>query len=211
MTSLKLDFNLRCAQIRAYLILLTAVERTSSPGTSEEEALKVMKSAAYLLFYNLIESTMRGVYVELFDKLNTEGIEFDQLINDLRTLVWKNAKRPAAEKLLPLINKLSKDVIHASFDKEAIFSGNVDARKIRDSLREIGLPPVKLPADRNNTLLAIKTARNQLAHGYLSFGEVGRNATATQLEASFVVVEKQLNYVLQKVEAYLTSKAYAVA
>jgi len=49
----------------------------------------------------------------------------------VRLIVLQNLKNRSADQIYLAINKLSKDIITATFEREKLFSGNVDAQKIK--------------------------------------------------------------------------------
>ena len=57
-------------------------------------------------------------------------------------------------------------------------------------------------------LLTVKTNRNDLAHGFKSFEEVGRDATADELLKIQKRVICYLREILKNVETYISNKEY---
>lgn len=91
---------------------------------------------------------------------------------------------------------------------EDLFSGNVDARKIRDTATEYGFSHLTDYAKTGHglDLLIIKSNRNDLAHGYKSFAEVGKEETADELLEIKKKTVSYLREILQNIEQYLSKK-----
>jgi hypothetical protein len=64
-----------------------------------------------------------------------------------------------------------------------LFSGNIDAREIRETAKSYGFSDKTdgMKTQNGNDLLKIKTNRNDLAHGDKSFSDVGKDASAEEL------------------------------
>ena len=100
---------------------------------------KTLKSTGYLLLYNLIESTIRNAIEAIFDDINEKEVSFDDLRDDIKKIVIENFKQNRSSKnLLADITNISLDIVSASFDKQKLFSGNIDAKKIKKIAREYG-------------------------------------------------------------------------
>jgi MAE_28990/MAE_18760-like HEPN len=85
-----------------------------------------------LLLYNLVEATMRDAIEMIFDELKDKNISFDEVRDDLKKNIIKNFKdNQAMDRLLANIQVISVDIISAGFNKEKLFSGNIDAKKIK--------------------------------------------------------------------------------
>lgn len=109
-------------------------------------------------------------------------------------------------------NKVNKRIhyVRDRFDKEKLFSGNIDARKIRKTSEMYGFS-CKTNSQKTkdgSDLLTVKTNRNDLAHGFKSFEEVGRDATADELLEIKKRVISYLKGILENIESYLSNKEY---
>ena len=63
---------------------------------------------------------------------------------------------------MPSLSTISVDVIVATFRKKELFSGNVDAKRIREVALQYGF---QNPKKKAKELLTVKANRNDLAHG----------------------------------------------
>ncbi|MEE9385398.1 MAG: MAE_28990/MAE_18760 family HEPN-like nuclease [Nannocystaceae bacterium] len=91
-------------------------------------------------------------------------------------------------------------------DTFRLFSGNVDAKKIRETAKAYGFSD-KGCVD-GQVLRQVKEHRNDLAHGVESFQDLGKELAAEQLRGLAVTVLWYLRSVLGNVETYLSTQAY---
>ncbi|AFZ46884.1 hypothetical protein Cyast_0912 [Cyanobacterium stanieri PCC 7202] len=211
------DFNKRAKEITDYVVFIRNLENQNikiskeNHGTKiDTELLKTLKATAYLLIYNLIESTMRLAIEYIFNDIKTKNVSFDNLRQELKTLIWQNIKNKSADKLTNNIINVGKDIIHASFDSSKLFSGNVDAKEIKETAKKFGFSyqTNNIHTRGGSDLLSIKTHRNNLAHGWESFNDVGKNATGENLiEISERVIE-YLRQILENIDQYLANEEY---
>jgi MAE_28990/MAE_18760-like HEPN len=98
----------------------------------------------------------------------------------------------------------------AVFEREELFSGNVDARLIKEIADKYGFSYQTDFAKTKNgqNLVAIKSNRNDLAHGIKSFEEVGRDKTIKQLLEIKEEVVEYLTQILENIRDYLDNEEY---
>ena len=216
------DFTERSKEVSKYFIFLKSLEQgatklsingkdnCSKIRSIDSELLKTLKASGFLLLYNLAEATMRNVIEAIFDKLRSEGISYDQIRPELKKVVLRNLKKRNPDKVFSSITAISVDIITAGFDKEELFSGNIDGKKIRDTAKDYGFSHSTnyLKTGDGNDLLTVKTNRNDLAHGIKSFTEVGRDQPADELLEIKNKVVKYLKQILQNIETYLENAEY---
>lgn len=88
MNSVLLDFQTRSREVEGYFrfvlrlakqeLALQAEDGSDGYTAHEnEELLKTLKAACYLLLYNLVESTMRNAIEAIFAELQTQGTSFE--------------------------------------------------------------------------------------------------------------------------------------
>ncbi|MFN6530465.1 MAE_28990/MAE_18760 family HEPN-like nuclease [Nostoc sp. ChiSLP03a] len=216
------DFDERAQEVSRYFLLLKNLEQGSiklSMGNAKNtktksinnDLEKTLKATGFLLLYNLVESTMRNAITTIFDEFKNKNISFDDATDKIKKIIIKNFKENnSSDTLLQSINNISCDIISSSFDKEKLFSGNIDARKIRKTSEMYGFScktNSKKTKDGSD-LLTVKTNRNDLAHGFKSFEEVGRDATADELLEIKKRVISYLKAILENIESYLSNKEY---
>lgn len=202
-------FNERKEEIDGFLDHLSSFEKQNSNQKLEQ----TLKASCFLLLYNLVESTLTQAITAIYDDFDEKNIEYLSIKETLQKRVVKN-----------LINKPDKlDRLHdtfmskvnllvSSFDEKTLFSGNVDAKRIREISQEYGFSSknISKKAKGGSDLLTIKTNRNDLAHGSKSFSEIGRNYTITDLqemkEASFAYLDS----ILKNIESYIQKQEYLI-
>jgi predicted phage tail protein len=91
-----------------------------------------------------------------------------------------------------------------------LFSGNVDAQKIKEIAQHYGFSTdTEARRTKNGAdLLTVKYNRNQLAHGWESFGNIGREKNAPELLEIQKRVVRYLKEILQNIEKYLNNQEY---
>ncbi|KOR37896.1 hypothetical protein AM228_03585 [Planktothricoides sp. SR001] len=185
-------------------------EHTKTKKINDDLA-NTLKATGYLLLYNLIEATMRNAIEIIFDQLKNKNISFDEVRDDLKKIIIKNFKdNQSTDTLLANIQAISVDIISAGFNKEKLFSGNIDAKKIKEIAEMYGFS-YKTNAKKTKDgrdLITVKTNRNDLAHGFKSFEEVGKNATVDDLLKLQKRVICYLREILHNIESYLSHEAY---
>jgi hypothetical protein len=87
------------------------------------------------------------------------------------------------------------------------FSGNLDARKIREIAEKYGfIAPEEGVC--SNELLAVKNFRNKLAHGEQTFSEVGQAKAVGELIKIYLCVFRYLRNTLKSIEQLIRNKNY---
>lgn len=212
------DFNKRTKEVTEYMTFLKELEQKTIQFSNngivsniDPDLENTLKATAYLLLYNLIESTMRNAVQFIFDDIKTNDLSFDDLRVEIKKIILQNLKKSNTDTLVTDIMELTTDIIHVSFDPEDLFSGNVDAKLIREKIAaKYGFSSY---TDHSQTrggvdLLSIKDKRNDLAHGNVSFHDIGREKSATELvEISERVIE-YLRQILNNVNDYLVNQEY---
>ncbi|OQX05810.1 MAG: hypothetical protein BWK80_51675, partial [Desulfobacteraceae bacterium IS3] len=113
------------------------------------------------------------------------------------------------------LNKQVLDIAESVLNKETItllkknldFSGNLDAKKIRELADRFGFDA---PRD-GRSLVTIKDKRNHLAHGDYTFSEIGRDYTVKDLDNFKTETFAFLSDAINKIEAFIVNKRYAVS
>lgn len=204
MLSAEAEFQKRDKEIDEFVGHLNSLEKQVGFPTS---LINTMKSSALLMIYNSVESTMTSLLQDVFDHLEGNSVNFDALNDTMKTLVLTYSKRRNPEKLVAKMSASALTLVVACFDRTDLFSGNIDCRKIREALKELGVSTKH--TYRENALLKVKEERNDLAHGTKSFADCGKNYSASQLLDLHVKTSKVLNQVIDDFKTFLNAKAYA--
>jgi hypothetical protein len=176
-------------------------------SAEREELFKTLKANGFLLLYNLVESSLKNCIEAIFDELKLRAVSFDHCRLELRRIVLRNAKKRKIDKIIQDLSLISMDIAFATFRKDELVSGNVDARLVREFATEYGFAA---PKGKSDGLLTVKTNRNDLAHGLKSFSEVGRDFDLERLEEIMAEVTAFLRGLLISVADCITSKSYLV-
>lgn len=201
MSAVKDDFNKRSDEIELYLSHLTKLEAQTSADVA---LMATMKASAMLLIYNLVESTTVNSIESIYDHLKTERLGFIEVDDALKAMVLKCARECNPQKLVKIMRDESLDLAVAAFKKDKVFSGNVDARAIRDMWDNYGINRTNDYTE--NALLEVKSARNDLAHGAKSFSELGRSLTVEDIKAKYDATKNLLLTALKDVERYIANR-----
>jgi hypothetical protein len=222
MNTVLLDFNTRAQEVDDYFIFLESlIKQTIKLSVAESagqyqiqslnpELAKTLKANGFLLLYNLVESTMRNAIEAIFDEFKNQAISFDQLKPEIKMIVLQNLKNRSPKKIHLQINQISIDIITATFEREELFSGNVDARLIKEIAEKYGFSYQTDFAKTKNgqNLVVIKRNRNDLAHGIKSFEDVGRDQTIEELLEIKEEVIEYLRQIRQNIKIYLDNQEY---
>ena len=213
MLSVQQEFTDREREVRRYFTFLRSftdevyfADASSFGATGErDELFKTLKANGFLLLYNLVESTLKNCIEAIFDELKLRAVSFDHCRTELRRIVLRNAKKRDVDKIVQDLSLISVDIAFATFRKDELVSGNVDARLVREFATDYGFDAPKAKSDG---LLTVKTNRNDLAHGLKSFSEVGRDFDLGRLEEIMTEVMNFLRALLDSVATYITNKSY---
>lgn len=188
--------------------------------TLDIDALKIMKSTCFLMLYNLIESTVRESFSELYDQVNREEETLNKFNESFRKL-WLKQQFKNADPISSNQNTY-RDIVSSVVDgilKEDNFSlnsdhlpisGNLDAKKIRELFNNHSIDlKIHYTALGGGELRTVKDKRNELAHGNISFSECGQEYTVEDL---LNIKRKTVTYLrstLRFIKKYSEKKGYA--
>jgi len=218
------DFNKRAGEINKYFKLLEKIiedeaslylpnKITHKYMQFDGELQKVMKANMFLLLYNLAESSIKQALIQIYDTISSENVKYKDVKEEIKK-IWistnyKNFKQMGTDNIFETINQIAEDIIAIEFDATKKISGNIDGRKIRDFSTQIGFSiRTHHSLDNGNKLHQVKTQRNKLAHGDLSFAECGRHYSIIDLRLTNNQVIKYLKSILLNIKEYLDNKKY---
>lgn len=171
----------------------------------------ILKSSANLQLYNLVESTISNCLVEIHTSFTSEAIQYSDLSNEIQKLWVKfhydyfketSNEKDILHNLKILIdtwvtNTLPVTLTYREFTKYNTggnFSGNLDSKEIRKLSEKYGIDfDVKC-----DEIGSIKSRRNKLAHGEISFEEQGRQDS---LEYMIILKNKAVDFLTQFIQA----------
>jgi hypothetical protein len=179
----------RKKEIRLFLENVNTVE-----GKNEfpMDFYNILHSNALLMLYNLVESTVLGGILEIYDKMENRGLTYNDVSEKIQR-IWfdykfnqvyqKNASHDSyKEKAYKIIDDiLNKEVL--KLDRKAVdISGNLDADRIRNICYDHGINFIAPKESQGGYKIAnVRDLRNGLAHGRISFVECGRDYTLADL------------------------------
>lgn len=217
-------FNERVEEIELYYAAITELYVVKAAENSEkkfldDDFLKILKSNALLMVYNLVESTIMGGILEIYDSLKQHGITYKMVRREMQD-IWfafkfnqvydKNAHYHSyRDKAAEIINSiLSEDVLE--LDRKATdISGNLDAMKIRQICNSHGIIYNLVPQCRGGSVLEdVKNKRNYLAHGTMSFVECGRDYSVEDLSKIKTETVFFLSNILDGMKDYYDNQLY---
>ncbi|SFC73421.1 hypothetical protein SAMN05421780_1097 [Flexibacter flexilis DSM 6793] len=227
------EFNTRKAEIDSYYEILRIIElespnisaynlnegiTTSLPINSEK--ICALRSTAYLLLYNLIESTVYNSIVSIFDSISDDHLKYFDVINEVQKY-WlnqlykhddKKKKEAIIETIMNIAIQIQNDTI-SLVSNEISYGGSLDARTIQNTAQSMNIEIKYIHqmynASTHGTALSnIKQKRNWLAHGEKSFTDVGRQCSTTELTDAKDRVYEYLDAFITSVEKYINDKKY---
>ncbi|GHU67378.1 hypothetical protein FACS1894184_07100 [Clostridia bacterium] len=195
-------YNVRIAEINFYYDALVQLNDglTNHFGCSvepiekyrQDSFQKILKANALLMIYNLVESTVLNGIEEIYDKLKTKGATYSTVRKEIQNIWFSHKFRQVydqkahygsyKEKALEIVNSIMIGEI-IELDRKALhIDGNLDADEIRKvcSGHGIGFKPDRF-CKGGERLNDVKTKRNLLAHGTISFSECGREYSLDDL------------------------------
>lgn len=229
------DFEVRAEEVTEYIRFLKKVERSTRrvqvrhgclmrSEAISDESFRIMKASAFLLIYNLVESSIRSAFCDLYESIRRDGVAYRTASNAVRG-IW------IQQRYNKLINQEGTSLgryrevaieIATSIVDEAILeldhgklpgvSGTLDSDKIRKVCTRHGIRDRTHPrAEGGNQLALVKAKRNNLAHGNISFSECGREYASEDLRRIANQATIFVRSMLKNIVEYTREKRYTFA
>lgn len=184
--------------------------QTSRKYPVPQDLRKTLLATLYLLLYNLVEATIRNAIKALHKALEEqEGVLFDDLKDNLKRVIIKNFRK--AETLASDVYSapIAKKLLSVEYcDFRSLFSGNVDAKKIKEILERYGVPDCLRGVrreKRGECLKEIKDRRNSLAHGHDSFQALGGRLSIDEARKEFNETILFLEIIIEGVDNFVAN------
>jgi RiboL-PSP-HEPN len=220
----------RAHELTVYMRFLRIALEKDARVSTQADQLQLDKALTHMMKANvclLLYSAMEACTVQLLDEMhdiigeNCKGT--DQLNSQL---VLKVARHFKASKTDITANNTSSPLHESLFKawlvdwkdrnqrekREAGLSGSVDSRAIFNRLSQFGVfstdvkdPPAHLT---HSALRSVKERRNQLAHGELSFADLGQGLAFEELLRDALAVFRTLRSIVQEVNVFLQQQGY---
>ncbi len=216
-------FEERVADIEAYLALVESIDngklRLPFRDARRDHCLKVMKASAFLLFYNVVESTITSSFQFIYDEVRDSAAPYDLVSDSIRNVWWTqrfsriSAESANRQTYATAARQMGDEIYDASpislSARDLPISGSLDADKIRVLCQKHGIKlRLHHRAFGGAELRTVKDKRNDLAHGTISFSECGRDYTVADLRRISRQVVTFLRSVIASIERFDASHGY---
>lgn len=183
----------------------------------------MMKANVCLLLYSAMEACTIQLLDEMHDAIGQSCQGADQLNGQLILMVARHFRTSKTD----ITSANTSSPIHESLfnswladwkdrnqreKREAGLSGSVDSLSIYNRLMRFGMfsldakrPPAHLT---HSALRSVKERRNQLAHGELSFADLGQGLAFEELFRDALAVFRTLRSISREVNAFLQRRGY---
>ena len=219
MTETRDMFEARRNELTLFLRHLTTVESSTEFSL---DFCNILYSNALLMMYNLVEATVIGGILEIYDAV--KGSEHNyRLVSSKIQSVWfsykfnqvydRNAHHNSyKEKAQQIIDAILNDHV-LELNRYAInVEGNLDAQIIRNVCDAHGIRFTPPRGSRGGVKIAeVRDLRNALAHGGKSFVECGRDFTLADLKKITEEIEKFLEGLLDGMSEYYDNQKWKSA
>lgn len=145
----------------------------------------ILKSSIILMLYNLVEGIFGELLSSMFDYIIDNNIDFENLHKKTQEVYLVYYLKYIGNKNKRLLEFRKKpnlsDIDYSKFLKSVnLYSGNLDAAKIREISKKFG---VTISDNiKGEKLLTVKNIRNKLAHGEVNFSVACRDYTIKEIK-----------------------------
>ncbi|HAK77234.1 MAG TPA: hypothetical protein DCM71_10075 [Runella sp.] len=213
-------FHERVTEIELYFSFLEDIMLNNSEIIFENDNRKkishqlsqTLRANGFLLLYNLVESSMSLSVEAIHKEFTIKQISYDTLSNSVKTEIFKylQGKNVKVENFIKNVENIVFDILKFPPQPRDIFSGNVDAREIKRISEKYGFS-CKTNAKKTSNgskLLTVKSRRNDLAHGFISFQECGKEYSIQDLILIKKEVIAYISEILNNIQEYLDNRMY---
>lgn len=167
-----------------------------------------MKGQTLVVLYNLVESTICECLNYIYDAVADDELTYAALTDEMRKMWTQSCKRdnrPEGD-----LDEPSKMPLKTIFTELAInTSGSIDIRKIYDTFGKHGcVIAVDKRDECGNSFLIVKSKRNLLAHGNVSFSQCGSGFLLRDLEKIRQDIVSFLAIVIEAAKRFVEDKSY---
>lgn len=179
--------------------------------TLDADLKHILLANTFLLIYNLVESTISSAVEAIFIEIKEEAVPYDTIRSSIQKEIIDNIrKNVATDSFIGTVNHIAIDILNHYPKPRELFSGNIDAVTIKDISRKYGFSTNTdaLKTKNGEKLTTVKKRRNQLAHGFVSFKQCGKERP---LEAVKIIKTESLLYIeqiLNNITQFLDEKKY---
>lgn len=221
MRDVKRQFKERVSEIDKYFGLLENIMiheaqlvLPSGEKINEDKDLnKILRANAFILLYNLIESSISQAIEAIHLDIVKAGFSYNQIKENIQKEIIDHIRKSIrTDVFIAKVNNIDVDIVEFYTPKNKLFSGNVDAREIKDFANRYGFSHSTNPLKTKNgeKLVTVKGKRNDLAHGFISFQECGKDFTIEDIIETKIEVVEYVGQILDNIDEYLKQKEYAI-
>ncbi|MEN9610069.1 MAG: hypothetical protein RLZZ628_883 [Bacteroidota bacterium] len=219
MTEVLLLFEERRHEIELYFGLLEDIAERDAQIIFRDHRIQsieldlqhILLSNAFLLLYNLVESTISGAIEAIYKEMLENEVTFDDIQPTIQLEIVDNIRKNVnSKKFVESIHELMTDIVEHHPKSTDLFSGNIDQEEIKKIAQKYGFSAHTDARKTQNgePLRTIKKRRNELAHGFKSFKDCGKAKTFQEMrqikEQSLLYVEQ----ILRNIADFLEQKRY---
>lgn len=224
------NFETRLQEVKEFISFVKSMADMSLPSLIDDnknpkvaiaisrDLQKTLRASTYLLLYNLMESTMSETINAIHETIKHERIDILDLSKNLHKVILISFQRGLTESKINDYSKNNKDIrdnlLDLGYDKQRLFSGNIDCAVINDYCRKYGFKTYvykenDIPLTWNvESIKGIKKKRNALAHGSESFAQCGQNTVVDAINNNLDNVFAVLMAVFNGLNHFLKTKKY---
>lgn len=202
-----------------------------SEEVSSTKLFKIMKSNLLLMLYNLIEACIRSGFIEIYESVNNDELNYGDLINKLQKL-WVTSKlhdlydgRAAAS--MDKFISTAESIIEESREQASIrffskntgsnmkkmlkmlnMNGNLSSKRITEICDRHEIRYRIQNEDSKGCIDHVKSERNKLSHGEISFINCAQDLTLQDIEKIKNGVFQYIEDILTGMNDYFDNKNY---
>lgn len=234
------EFDKRKAEIDIYFDILKNIEQDKPKLISvdlledskqneiifDSERINIFRASAFLLLYNLVESTVFNSVVSIFDSINSERhnpkLKYFDVIDDIKKYwldnIYKHDERIKKETVINTYLEISNRIFSESLllaSNYIKYGGSLDASRIKDTAKLLGISTTLIEdgyrrETHGEALKEVQQKRNWLAHGEKSFAEIGQDYPYSRLNDWKDYIIEHLGKFISSVEHYVDKEQYKV-
>ncbi|NLQ24515.1 hypothetical protein HGO26_16720 [Shewanella sp. S-1] len=228
------DFESRVNEIELYFQFMEQITATNAcigdlydvefeKIKIDSEVKKIFKANLFLLLYNLIESSFKSALVKLIQDINGSNSKYGMLIPEIRKIWFQDKTKFFSEKTprisgktvnkleyyFPIVDDIFEFVL--SIPEKPEISGNLDGQSIRKLLEKYGILSEEIKSLKSEKLVKVKSNRNDLAHGDISFSNCGRDLSVPELKEIKDQVINYMRVILNEFNRKIENKYYLIS
>lgn len=184
-----------------------------------QSLINILKSNLSLMLYNILEYSVSGLLEELYTEISINKLSYSDVSEKIQAL-WhevqlKNTRDPNAnfntllkksKQLLDFVT--TKEIMYLS-PRDTIPAGNLDGKILQKLFNSHGIKINLSSANyRPDILENIKTNRNDLAHGSVSFTDALMSSSISDLKGKANLLINFLDELIESVQKYTKSGLY---